>query len=283
MASVGTDAEGQVTFLVHCIKHSSSGKIDFQAVATDCNIASKAAAAKRFERIIRPFGMKTSDLSKAGPIGSAASPGGSNASPKTPGKATPKSKGKRAPTETPTKETKRVKLANHPAVSSYNDEDDAEDVPQFKVKDDPEASGTDSTNGSYHDIPRSRDDDDDDLQLLYIVEKTSDCPIRDCGGSRSPLSTSVSSDTNTEDSMQMVPRPTSMPRFSDMPACYHGWGFLPEMPVYAWPDTCAIHGELEAAQLDRRLALCRDDVAVMAHQHAGRDGSYMGVMMIRVN
>ncbi|KAK1459434.1 hypothetical protein CMEL01_02433 [Colletotrichum melonis] len=260
MASVGTDAEGQVTFLVHCIKHSSGGKIDFQAVATDCNIASKAAAAKRFERILKPHGMKTSDLSKAGPIGSVAPPGGSSASPKTPGKATPKSKGKRTPTETPTKETKRVKLANHPAVSSYNDEDDAEDLPQFKVKDDPEASGTDSTNGSYNDIPRGRDgDDDDDLQLLYVVEKTSDCPIHDCGGSRSPSSASVSSDTNTEGFTQMVPRPTSMPRSSDMPACYQGWGFLPEMPVYAWPDTCAIHGELEAAQ---------DDVAVMAHQHA---------------
>ncbi|KAK1702848.1 hypothetical protein BDP67DRAFT_385502, partial [Colletotrichum lupini] len=178
MASVGTDAEGQVTFL-----------IDFQAVATDCNIASKAAAAKRFERILKPHGMKTSDLSKAGPIGSAAPPDGSSASPKTPGKAPPKSKGKRTPTETPTKETKRVKLANHPAVSSYNDEDDAEDLPQFKVKDDPEASGTDSTNGSYTDVPRGRDgDDDDDLQLLYVVEKTSDCPIHDCGGSRSPPS-----------------------------------------------------------------------------------------------
>ncbi|KXH66027.1 hypothetical protein CSAL01_12295 [Colletotrichum salicis] len=229
MASVGTDAEGQVTFLVHCIKHSSGGRVDFRSVANDCKIASKAAAAKRFERILRPYGMKTSDLSKNGPIGSAASPGGASASPKTPGRATPKAKGKRAPTETPTKETKRLKLANHPVVSSYNDEDDAEDAPQFKVKEDPEASGTDSANGSYNDIPRGRDDDD--LQLLYVVEKTtSDCPIHGCGGSRNPLSTAVSSDPDTEGSMQIMSRPTSM-------------------PVYAWPDTCAIHRELEAAQL----------------------------------
>ncbi|OHE99234.1 hypothetical protein CORC01_05515 [Colletotrichum orchidophilum] len=258
MASVGTDAEGQVTFLVYCIKHSTGGKVDFQSVADDCNIVTKAAAAKRFERVLQKYGLKTSDLAKAGPM--AASPGGSTASPKTPSKSaakvTPKSKGKRAAADTPTKETKRSKLANHPAVSSYNDDDDAEEENQFKVKSDPEASVADSTNGSYYNVPRGRDDDDDDLQLLYVVEKTSDCPVHDSGESRSPPSASVSSDTNTDISMQMLPRATSNPRFSDMPACYHGWGFLPDIPVYTWPDTCAIHGELEAAQTeDRPLTL----------------------------
>ncbi|KAK1639828.1 hypothetical protein BDP81DRAFT_447440 [Colletotrichum phormii] len=244
MASVGTDAEGQVTFLVHCIKHSSGGRVDFRSVANDCKIASKAAAAKRFERILKPYGMKTSDLSKNGPIGSAAaSPGGASASPKTPGRATPKAKGKRAPTETPTKETKRLKLANHPAVSSYNDEDDAEDVPLFKVKEDPEASGTDSANGSYNDIPRGHDDDD--LQLLYVVEKTtSDCPIHD----------HVETDKHASLlSWLGVPTGNASLRMA---------GYL--------RDTQGAR-----SSTDRGLTLYGDDMAVMSDQIAGWDSSYM--------
>ncbi|KAK2018908.1 hypothetical protein LZ32DRAFT_653655 [Colletotrichum eremochloae] len=178
MASVGTDAEGSVKFLV-----------DFQAVADDLNIVSKAAAAKRFERLLKAHGLKASELAKGGPMSGASSPAQSIASPKTPtrgtGKATPKSKGKRAAPASPTKDTKRAKMANHPAVSSYNDEDDEEDEAQFKVKKETQATGEASTNhGSYSDYPRGRDDDDDELQLLYIVEKPTGCPIHDSGGLR---------------------------------------------------------------------------------------------------
>ncbi|KAK6225983.1 hypothetical protein QIS74_02030 [Colletotrichum tabaci] len=179
MSSVGTDPEGQVKFLVNCIKYSQGGKIDFQAVATDCNIVSKAAAAKRFERILKAHGMKASELAKVGPMSGMSSPAQYTASPKTPvksaGKATPKSKGKRAAAASPTKDTKRAKMANHPAVSSYNDEDDEEDEAQFKVKEETQTSGDAFTNnGSYHDDSRGRDYDDDELQLLYIVEKPTD-------------------------------------------------------------------------------------------------------------
>ncbi|KAK1987826.1 hypothetical protein LZ30DRAFT_565545, partial [Colletotrichum cereale] len=178
MASVGTDAEGQVKFLV-----------DFQAVADDCNIVSKAAAAKRFERLLKSHGLKASELSKGGPMSGASSPAQSTASPKTPakgtGKATPKSKGKRVAPASPTKDTKRAKMANHPAVSSYNDEDDEEDEAQFKVKEETQAPGEASgTHGSYCDYPRGRDDDDDELQLLYIVEKPTGCPVHDSGAFR---------------------------------------------------------------------------------------------------
>ncbi|KAK2047541.1 hypothetical protein LZ31DRAFT_629185 [Colletotrichum somersetense] len=186
MASVGTDAEGSVKFLVNCIKYSQGGKVDFQAVADDCNIVSKAAAAKRFERLLKSHGLKASELSKGGTVSGASSPAHSVASPKTPakgtGKATPKSKGKRAAPVSPTKDTKRAKMANHPAVSSYNDEDDEEDEAQFKVKKETQAAGEASTNnGSYCDYPRGRDNDDDELQLLYIVEKPTGCPVHDPG------------------------------------------------------------------------------------------------------
>ncbi|CAK7238921.1 MAG: hypothetical protein STHCBS139747_000342 [Sporothrix thermara] len=42
----------QVTFLLACIKHTvANGKIDFGSLATELNLPSKAAAAKRYERL----------------------------------------------------------------------------------------------------------------------------------------------------------------------------------------------------------------------------------------
>ncbi|WYZ36573.1 hypothetical protein EsH8_II_000079 [Colletotrichum jinshuiense] len=257
MATVGTDAEGQVKFLVNCIKYSQNGRVDFDAVATDCNIVSKAAAAKRFERILKAHGMKPGELSKNGPIGGTASPGSNTASPKTPvksaSKATPKSKGKRAAApSSPTNDTKRYKHGNHPAVSSYVDEDEEEDQAEFKVKEETQNQAAGSANtGSYHDIPRARDYDDDDLQLLYIVEKTTGCPVHESGEFRGPPSESVSSDANTECSTQALTREMSFPNFNgtQIPVYHHGWTLGPNTPVFAWPDTCALHGDREAVQL----------------------------------
>ncbi|KAK0740659.1 hypothetical protein B0T18DRAFT_431931 [Schizothecium vesticola] len=47
------DAEAQFRFLISCIKHSVAGKVDFQAVATELEIVTKAAAAKRYERLLK--------------------------------------------------------------------------------------------------------------------------------------------------------------------------------------------------------------------------------------
>ncbi|CAK7217167.1 hypothetical protein SBRCBS47491_003080 [Sporothrix bragantina] len=44
-------AAEQVSFLLVCIKHATSGKIDFDAVATELKIPTKAATAKRYERL----------------------------------------------------------------------------------------------------------------------------------------------------------------------------------------------------------------------------------------
>ncbi|KAE8381080.1 hypothetical protein BDV26DRAFT_289780 [Aspergillus bertholletiae] len=55
-----TDAE-QIEFLLSCVRHTNSGKVDFEEVAKECNIVSKGAAglkkinenlsAKRYERL----------------------------------------------------------------------------------------------------------------------------------------------------------------------------------------------------------------------------------------
>ncbi|KAL0941000.1 uncharacterized protein CTRU02_203763 [Colletotrichum truncatum] len=260
MATVGTDAEGQVKFLVSCIRFSANGKVDFEAVANDCTIVSKAAAAKRFERILKAHGMKPGDLSKGGPASNVTptqSPAktGQKTPSKGASKATPKNKSaskRTAPVASPTSNTKRAKLiASHPAVSSYNNEDDEEEQDEFKMKKEDHADvDSFTTTGSYYDNPRARNHDDDDLQLLYVVEKTIGCPIHDTGEYRVPPSVSVSSDTNTDSSTQMLPTPMSSSRlnFTQLPASYHAWGLMPGSLFPSWPDTC-IHEDRDAVQL----------------------------------
>ncbi|KAI3085605.1 hypothetical protein CBS147343_2501 [Aspergillus niger] len=71
----------QLHFL-SCIRHSNSGKIDFTTVAKECSIVTKAAAAKRYERLLKSHGINTS--------GSGSLPSSSNNTPakKRPGTAT---------------------------------------------------------------------------------------------------------------------------------------------------------------------------------------------------
>ncbi|RYO93425.1 hypothetical protein DL766_000815 [Monosporascus sp. MC13-8B] len=54
------DTESQFKFLIACIKHSQAGKVDFAAVANECGIVSKGAAAKRYERLMKQHGISPS-------------------------------------------------------------------------------------------------------------------------------------------------------------------------------------------------------------------------------
>ncbi|KAF7628329.1 hypothetical protein F9C07_1058784 [Aspergillus flavus] len=45
-----TDSE-QIEFLLSCVRHANSGKVDFGEVAKECSIVSRGAAAKRYERL----------------------------------------------------------------------------------------------------------------------------------------------------------------------------------------------------------------------------------------
>ncbi|PFH60027.1 hypothetical protein XA68_11548 [Ophiocordyceps unilateralis] len=52
-----TDTNEQVNFLVSCIRNATGGKPDFSAVAEELGIVSKAAAHKRYERLLKAYGV----------------------------------------------------------------------------------------------------------------------------------------------------------------------------------------------------------------------------------
>ncbi|KAI9827373.1 MAG: hypothetical protein M1826_006298 [Phylliscum demangeonii] len=49
----------QFKFLISCIRHANNSKVDFAAVAKECGIVSKGAAAKRYERMMKAHGIPT--------------------------------------------------------------------------------------------------------------------------------------------------------------------------------------------------------------------------------
>ncbi|KAK7920502.1 hypothetical protein PG985_008524 [Apiospora marii] len=51
------DVESQFRFLISCIKHSCNGKVDFEEVRKECDIKTKGAAAKRYERLMKAHGI----------------------------------------------------------------------------------------------------------------------------------------------------------------------------------------------------------------------------------
>ncbi|PHH81631.1 hypothetical protein CDD82_324 [Ophiocordyceps australis] len=59
------DSSDQVEFLVACIKHTNNGKPDFGAVALELNIVTKAAAQKRYERMLKAHQSGKEAASKA--------------------------------------------------------------------------------------------------------------------------------------------------------------------------------------------------------------------------
>ncbi|KAL7795259.1 hypothetical protein V8C37DRAFT_401072 [Trichoderma ceciliae] len=54
------DPAEQVRFLVSCIGHTTNGRPDFALVATELGIVSKAAAQKRYERMLKANGVSSS-------------------------------------------------------------------------------------------------------------------------------------------------------------------------------------------------------------------------------
>ncbi|EJT72012.1 hypothetical protein GGTG_11260 [Gaeumannomyces tritici R3-111a-1] len=86
------DPSTQVQFLVTCIKHCTApGRVDFAAVAAELSIPSKAAAAKRYERLLKAH--------NAWPTGGLAASAGGDGPASTP--ATPKGKAKEGAAATP--------------------------------------------------------------------------------------------------------------------------------------------------------------------------------------
>ncbi|KAG7010101.1 hypothetical protein G7Y79_00001g003730 [Physcia stellaris] len=61
-----TTVESQFTFLISCIRHADNGKVDFEKVAKECDIISKGAAAKRYERLMKANGIHQAAQSSGG-------------------------------------------------------------------------------------------------------------------------------------------------------------------------------------------------------------------------
>ncbi|CAJ2510967.1 Uu.00g065920.m01.CDS01 [Anthostomella pinea] len=54
------DNDSQFRFLISCIRHSASGKVDFEEVRKECDIVTRGAAAKRYERLMKAHGIAPS-------------------------------------------------------------------------------------------------------------------------------------------------------------------------------------------------------------------------------
>ncbi|KAG6029051.1 hypothetical protein E4U41_000502 [Claviceps citrina] len=63
------DGTDQVKFLVSCIGHSTNGRPDFAAVAEELGIVTKAAAQKRYERMLKANGVNASKVDKRSDAG----------------------------------------------------------------------------------------------------------------------------------------------------------------------------------------------------------------------
>ncbi|KAL2149485.1 hypothetical protein VTH82DRAFT_8136 [Thermothelomyces myriococcoides] len=119
------DTEAQFKFLLCCIKHSAAGKINFENVAEELGIVSKAAAAKRYERLLKAHNISPSTPRKGAASGDtdAAEDG---EEPKTPA-------------------SKKRKRAG--AAKKDEDEDDTPVKKERAVKDEPDAKKEESEEG----------------------------------------------------------------------------------------------------------------------------------------
>ncbi|KAK1761172.1 hypothetical protein QBC47DRAFT_397145 [Echria macrotheca] len=76
------DYESQFRFLLACIKHSANGKVNFTAVADELGIVSKAAAAKRYERLLKAHDILPSSLMGRGNEANGSAPATATPAPK---------------------------------------------------------------------------------------------------------------------------------------------------------------------------------------------------------
>ncbi|EEP79279.1 predicted protein [Uncinocarpus reesii 1704] len=67
-------ADDQLNFLLSCVKNSNNGKVNFAAVAEECEIVTKGAAAKRYERLMKANGINPNGGGPATPADGEPSP-----------------------------------------------------------------------------------------------------------------------------------------------------------------------------------------------------------------
>ncbi|EAS30784.3 uncharacterized protein CIMG_06263 [Coccidioides immitis RS] len=148
-----TSSEEQLNFLLSCVKHSNNGKVNFEAVATECEIVTKGAAAKRYERLLKANGINPNGR---GPADDEASTPTENTTPKKPRKTaaskagTPKEKEPKSANATPRKR-RGGKAAT--AASPTKKAKSAEKIKEEDSGDEGEVSET-ATNGDNDGVKR---------------------------------------------------------------------------------------------------------------------------------
>ncbi|WEW56379.1 hypothetical protein PRK78_001822 [Emydomyces testavorans] len=153
--------EEQLNFLLSCVRNSNNGKVNFEAVAQECEIISKGAAAKRYERLMKANGINPNGGGPANPADGGPTTT-ENTTPKKPRKApaskatTPKEP--KSTTSTPRKRkggqaataidspTKKYKSAEK-IKEEDSDEDDAVNGNSVNVDDKAKTKGKGQKNG----------------------------------------------------------------------------------------------------------------------------------------
>ncbi|KAL6860290.1 hypothetical protein ACO1O0_004317 [Amphichorda felina] len=132
------DASEQVKFLLSCIRNTNNGRPDFSAVATELSIVSKAAAQKRYERMLKAHNAAAAN--PPSPTDTEATPNKNSASRK-------RGAGDAASDEPPVKKRGRAPLKSKAVKKESDDEENAKPVKASnkkktqKVKNEDEDSG----------------------------------------------------------------------------------------------------------------------------------------------
>ncbi|KAH6891135.1 hypothetical protein B0T10DRAFT_595287 [Thelonectria olida] len=146
-----TEPADQVKFLAVCISHTTNGRPDFQLVADELSIVSKAAAQKRYERLLKSYGIKPGGGSTASAAGTPVASEKKAAVRKTPVK-TPRKRKQAAddddgsPPATPTPAS--VKKRTRTPRAKKEDTDDEETKPKVEGPEQEAESETKQTDES---------------------------------------------------------------------------------------------------------------------------------------
>ncbi|KAI0445721.1 hypothetical protein F4803DRAFT_548009 [Xylaria telfairii] len=172
------DTDNQFRFLISCIRHSTAGKVDFEEVRKECEIISKGAAAKRYERLMKAHGIAPG--SAAGGVKKEAKDGDEAKKPK----ARPAKKRK---LEEVNEEEDDIDepVKSEPKVKGEVKYEDAIVKPEYPNDDPPSATLLHRPSSTNTPI----DDDDDEVLFVSATEKPSIQNTQSYGSDHRPSQT----------------------------------------------------------------------------------------------
>ncbi|KIL91663.1 hypothetical protein FAVG1_05280 [Fusarium avenaceum] len=147
----------QVKFLVSCIGHTTNGRPDFQSVADELSIVSKAAAQKRYERMLKAHGISRPGALANGDATPPTTPTKRKAKTEGPGSAakrTPRSKAKKEDDE---EEDVKPKVSASKPKAKPKIKKEAEEEKEKEKEEKEEKEATDSGDSPLSGPPASED------------------------------------------------------------------------------------------------------------------------------